>query len=100
MENIELIKFALEQGADVNEASKRGYTPLHLAISENSLDVVQFLVSQGADIHAKGDQGRTPLHSAVWRSSLDMANFLFRKVRIFMLKIPTAKRHWIVRQTV
>jgi len=76
IKNIELTKFALEQGADVNEASKSGDTPLHWAIWKSSLDVVKFLVSQGADIHAIGEYGRTPLHTAVWKDSIDMADFL------------------------
>ena len=76
MNNIELVKFALEQGADVNKASKSGETPLHVAVWESSLDVVKFLVSHGADIHAIGDQGRTPLHTAVWKDSIEMAEFL------------------------
>jgi ankyrin repeat protein len=76
IENIELIKFALEQGADVNGASTSGGTPLHWAIWESSLDVVKLLVSQGADIHTIGQYGRTPLHWAVWKGSIDMADFL------------------------
>ena len=76
IENIELTKFVLEQGADVNGASTSGGTPLHWAIWESSLDMVKFIVSQGADIHAIGNYGRTPLHLAVWKGSIEMAEFL------------------------
>lgn len=76
IKNTELIKFALEQGADVNGTSKSGDTPLHYAIWERSFDVVKFLVAQGADIHAIGEYGRTPLHCAVWKDSIEMAEFL------------------------
>jgi len=69
MENIELIKFCLEQGADVNETSKYG-SPLYQAIGTSPLDVVKFLVSQGADVNEIGIGGRTLLHEVVMYNRL------------------------------
>jgi len=76
MENIELIKFFLEQGADVNETIKY-CSPLGLAIGTASLEVVKFLVSQGADVNEIGIGGRTLLHEAVaYKRPLDVADIV------------------------
>ena len=66
--NIEIVKFLVSEGADVNIKSPNGSTPLHqAAASENTADVAKrveiakFLIFQGAEVNVKNDKGETPL---------------------------------------
>ena len=53
--NINLINFLLEHGADVNSTTKNGYTALLVASTPYSgnFDVVDTLIKHGADVNAK-----------------------------------------------
>jgi ankyrin repeat protein len=50
--NTELLKAALDVGADINAANVEGYTALMFAAAYNSADIVTFLIERGADISA------------------------------------------------
>ena len=58
--HLEAVKLALELGADINEATKRGQTALHAAASAGADTIVEFLVNKGAQVNAKDGLGRTP----------------------------------------
>ena len=64
-EKIDLVKFILDEGADVNETDGLYETPLMAAAECESEEFVELLVSRGADINGKGHKGNTPLHCAV-----------------------------------
>ena len=51
-------------GIDVNTKGKDGYTPVHYATENESVDVLQYLISKGGDVHAANDKGRTPMFMA------------------------------------
>jgi ankyrin repeat protein len=56
------VQKAIEEGADVNETSARGFTPLMFALILNDdPDVVQTLLQNGADINAETHDGMTAL---------------------------------------
>ena len=50
----------IEQGADVNAADKKGFTPLHFAAMGRP-EVAIVLIDAGADINARNMFGNTPL---------------------------------------
>ncbi|MGK0297144.1 MAG: ankyrin repeat protein [Gammaproteobacteria bacterium] len=56
---IEAAKRLIEMGADVNETSATGWTPLHAAAFIGSDNLIKFLVSEGANINAVNGCGRT-----------------------------------------
>jgi len=63
--NVEMMKYLIALGADVNARMCFDWTPLHCAsISNDNMTVLKYLVSAGADVNAKDDAGWTPLHSA------------------------------------
>ncbi len=65
---IDLVKKALESGADVNKKSGEiGYTPLHWAINQGDKNIVQILLESGADMHIKCNSCKA--------SSLDFAEY-------------------------
>jgi len=47
--HLEIVKFLLDSGSDINRKSKSGETPLHLAVFKNYPDVVKCLLVRGAD---------------------------------------------------
>ena len=55
-------------GANINSRELGGWTPLHIAASQNeiSIQIIQILIREGAQIDAKDDEGWTPLHGAAW----------------------------------
>lgn len=59
-----LVKFLIEQGADVNAADEDGETPLHRATSlKNNYAVARLLIESGADLANVAIGNRTPLHA-------------------------------------
>ena len=72
---IDLVKYVLSKGVDVNARDKEGATALNRAVSEGSVDVVRTLLDYGADIEA-GDWD-TP-----WREGVD-ENGSERNMKLF-----------------
>ena len=56
--SLEMVKFLLVHGADVNSRSRSGVTPLMLA---TSLEIFNFLIERGADVYAVDQQQRNVL---------------------------------------
>ena len=61
--NMEIVKFLVAKGADVNAANEGGWTPLHCAIAPGRRDLVQWLIANGADVNKSVDGGQR-----LWRS--------------------------------
>jgi len=69
-DDLELVRFLLDHGADPNVTVEDGYTCLLSAVESDadaSVDIVARLIAAGADIHQTGINGWTPLHLAAAR---------------------------------
>jgi len=66
-ENIDGVRDALRNGADVNAKDNDGKTLLHWRSDPES---VKALLEAGADVNAKDNRGRTPLHQQVYPGSV------------------------------
>lgn len=68
--NIEIIKFLIENGADVNGKNYTDSSPLHYAVAlkNKGTEIIKLLIDKGANVNAKNSYGDTPLHRAVFRS--------------------------------
>ena len=74
--NIDVLKYLIAQGADVNRQTDAHSTPLHYAAVRNSnIAVSEYLIEKGADINIKNVYGVTPLHLAA-RFSTDVTKCL------------------------
>ena len=58
----QIAKLFIDKGANVNArlTDKGGYTPLHCAAANGSLEIVKFLVESGAQIDARNKFNETP----------------------------------------
>ncbi|MCL2325760.1 MAG: ankyrin repeat domain-containing protein [Proteobacteria bacterium] len=74
----EMVRFLLENGADVKAADELGKTALHGAADQGYLDIVKMLVEKGADVNAysKVSNGLTPLQYAAGRGSMETVEYL------------------------
>lgn len=62
--NLRLVKYFLEQGVDVNQTNRRGFSPLMLAASEDHPEIAQELINAGAEVNFINDHGWTALIEA------------------------------------
>jgi ankyrin repeat protein len=72
--NTDLIKFMVEQGADINARGDLERTPLQLAVADNQdAKAVSSLLKLGADPNIPDKDGKTPLY---WAASAEMESMV------------------------
>ncbi|KAJ7759528.1 ankyrin repeat-containing domain protein [Mycena metata] len=74
--HLDVVKFLIEHGADVNAENENGYTSLYLASQNGHLDIVKFLVENNANIEASDKYGYTSLYRASANGHLEVVKFL------------------------
>jgi ankyrin repeat protein len=63
--NEELVRYLVEQGADIDAESKvGGWTALRWSVTKGNVELTEFLIEHGADVNQENEFGWTPLHSA------------------------------------
>ena len=77
--HLNLVKFLVEQGAEVEVTNNDGFTPLHAAAAKGYMEIVKFLVEQGAGIEVTSNDGSTPLHMAAENDHIEIVEFLVVK---------------------
>ncbi|KAH9864036.1 hypothetical protein J1614_009969 [Plenodomus biglobosus] len=75
----DLVKALLKAGYNVNSADFRRRTPLHNAVTSESVELATDLISAGADVNAKDMNEATPLRLAVKSKKLNMIKMLLEK---------------------
>ncbi|OQE13959.1 hypothetical protein PENSTE_c041G05633 [Penicillium steckii] len=72
--NLTIGKFLLDQGAEVNEVSDSGRTPLHVAVENGDLAMAALLLESGADVNADGRRNLGPsfFHSTPLKCALKL----------------------------
>jgi ankyrin repeat protein len=63
--NAALIRWAINNGADVNHQDNGGWTALHFAVQENALAIVNLLLDNNIRVDSKDEHGNTPLFHAI-----------------------------------
>ena len=74
--NIEAVKQAIADGADVNAKNNDGVTPLLLATTWDYKEIVELLIGEGADVNEWDDIGSTPLLVAARKGHKEIAELL------------------------
>uniref|UniRef100_A0A6C0I6D6 Uncharacterized protein n=1 Tax=viral metagenome TaxID=1070528 RepID=A0A6C0I6D6_9ZZZZ len=76
--NIDLIRFLLSAGADVDSVKQNGETPLHSACGERANeDVAMLLLNSGAVVDARDNFNQTPLHYAAHHGCTSIIDVLY-----------------------
>jgi ankyrin repeat protein len=74
---LDIARYLINKGADINTKNNNGSTPLHNACSianPEEVELVKLLILKGADVNAPQNFGATPLSYAT--TSFDAASFL------------------------
>ncbi|KAM4650881.1 protein phosphatase 1 regulatory subunit 12C isoform 1-T1 [Discoglossus pictus] len=63
-ENLEVVEFLVNHGANVNQSDNEGWTPLHVAASCGYMEIAEYLLKHSANIAAVNSDGDVPLDIA------------------------------------
>ncbi|XP_071636387.1 uncharacterized protein [Temnothorax longispinosus] len=74
--NLEMIKYLVDKGSDVNATNIFGSKPIHIAAREGYKDTVEFFLSKGLSINDPGIANQTLLHYAAIKGHLEVAKYL------------------------
>lgn len=58
---LDAVRLLIDKGADVNLATKKGYTPIMVAAMNGHKDILSYLIQKGANVNAITKDGRTAL---------------------------------------
>jgi len=72
----EVVKYLVENGADVNAKDNCNSTPLYYACNYGDLEMVKYLHEKGAHINSVNDSNWTPLHQASYWGRYDIVVYL------------------------
>jgi len=79
--NIELLAWLINNGANIDHQDKNGYCALHFAGQEKSFESAKLLLDNGASINLKDIHGNPPIWTAIFNSKGD-----YELVRLYVLK--------------
>ena len=69
MGNVERVKQAIADGAELNTNDGKWKNPLHMAAQHDQKEIVELLIANGADVNFTDGKGRTPLNLAGWETA-------------------------------
>jgi uncharacterized protein len=73
--DLESAKLLVEAGADVNQVTNYGWSPLLTATNNRNYKVGKYLVEQGADVNLANKGGWTPLYLATDNRNIESGDF-------------------------
>ncbi|XP_044729552.1 serine/threonine-protein phosphatase 6 regulatory ankyrin repeat subunit A-like [Chrysoperla carnea] len=74
--NLNMVKFLVNIGCDVNAKNNKGSKPIHIAAREGNKDIVEFFLSKGLSINEYGSKNQTLLHYAAIEGHLEVIKYL------------------------
>ena len=90
VQSIELCKFLIKKGADVNARDIQNKTALHYAIQEHRLETTQLLLEHGANPFAKSRYGDDALQTACLKGAYEIFEYLRTKIHFSPERIANA----------
>jgi len=73
--HVDIIKFLIQHGCNIDSIARFGRTPLQLACRYEKLDAVRVLLENGADVNGLRKEN-TPLNTACYFNNLDIVKVL------------------------
>ena len=86
--DINLVKFLIENGAPVNSHDKNAMTPLHYSVMNGFNDIAKYLIDVGADNSIMAPNGFSPLHYAAKNNDIEMCKMLQLNKNVLMKLTP------------
>lgn len=77
--HLTVVRWLIEQGAQVNAANRSGRTALHIACSKGRDTVVKHLIAKDASIDARDSAGMSPLHMCALHGIAGCARILLEE---------------------
>src|SRR3972149_1985973 len=74
--NVEVVFFLLNNGANVNQATNDGITPLYIASFKGYMGIVSLLLNNGANVNQADNVGYTPLDIASQKGLVEIVSLL------------------------
>ena len=66
--NTELLKWLIDNGANINHQDTNGFSALHFAVKEQRFEATDILINNKADLELKNSNGNTPFMDAIFNS--------------------------------
>lgn len=88
-ENLDVVKFLVENGASVNQQDNEGWTPLHAAASCGYLNIAEYFINHGASVGIVNSEGEVPSDLA---EEPAMKDLLLEQVKKQGLDLEQARR--------
>ena len=81
-DQVEMVEFLIQNGADVNAKSEDGTTALHAAAFLGQYKVAKLLIQNGADVNARNNDGETVISGTMadWETTKFIAGILQLKL--------------------
>jgi Ankyrin repeats (3 copies)/Ankyrin repeats (many copies) len=76
--HLNLAKFCLQVGANVDDTNSDGVTALYCASNNGHIGMVEFLVKCGANVHTTSSKGMTVLHCACSKGNFQIVQYLVK----------------------
>ena len=74
--NIEIVKYLVSQGADINIKDSAGKPPLQIAIHEGKVELIKYFLSEKADVNMKDYFNETSLHKATHKGEIEIVKLI------------------------
>ncbi|KAI0926197.1 hypothetical protein AcW1_010362 [Taiwanofungus camphoratus] len=78
-ESLDIARYLIDQGAEVDCSDSLGWTPLHIAASAGHEEIVRELIGSGADVNRRNDKGLTPMHYSASKSHVEIGKLLISR---------------------
>jgi len=78
-DNLIIMKYLLDHGADPDNPVVIGTTALHIASAKGNLEMLDLLLAKGADVNRRDHYGRTPLMYACEKGKPQSVEWLLEK---------------------
>ncbi|MBN1974628.1 MAG: ankyrin repeat domain-containing protein [Sedimentisphaerales bacterium] len=76
---IEVVKYYLDRGSDIDKDLSNGFTLLHLAIRTGHTELAEYLIDKGANLTLQTNEKMTPIMLAVTHNRKEIEEMLIKK---------------------
>ncbi len=77
--HLEVVRFLVDKGANVNVGDSNKVVPLHSLAVRNNTEAIELLLAKGADVDAKDYGANTALHHAAMNNATEATALLIKK---------------------